>query len=129
MNGTPLNSGQPQQPVQPQPQSPLQEPAPRRSPWMAVGIALIVIAIGAIVYLIMGGGGTMPPGPTPTPLPGGSPSPTGAPSGNLDQDILREIGEVSAGRTVADIDQDIQATNLSAIDQELEALDQEMRGL
>jgi len=109
--------------MQPQPQ----ESAPGRSPWMAIGIVLVVLGVAAIAFLIWGGG------TSPTPPPGGMPSPSLSPtppvSGQLDQEIIREIGEVNAGRTIADIDQDIQATNLSAIDQELEALDQEMRGL
>lgn len=104
-----------------------QEPAPRRSPWMAVGIVLVVVAIAAIAYLIMGGGNSTPPTPTPTPTP--TPAPTSPPSGQLDQEILQDIGQVSAGHSVADIDQDIQNTNFVDIDQELAALDQEIQGL
>jgi len=121
MNGTPINQ-QPQPEPQPQPQ----ELAPRRSPWMAVGIVLIVVGIAAIAYLMMGGTSRTPAPPPPA---GGTPPPADQSSGQLDQEILQEIGQVSAGRTAADVDQDIQATNLEAINQELEALEQEMRGL
>ncbi len=47
----------------------------------------------------------------------------------MDEAILKDIRQVSAGTSVADIQTDINATDLQSLDDELESLNQEIQGL
>ena len=48
---------------------------------------------------------------------------------DMDKAILEDISQVSAGNSAADIQADINATNLQLLDDELESLNQEIQGL
>ena len=114
-------------PASPPSMAPIGQPA-KSARWPLLVLGSIIVLVG-IIFVATRGTFISPlitsPGPDTlrqTPL-----SPVTAQQ--LDNEIANQIKTTSPGKTVPDIDQDISNTDTTAIDQELEALDQGIKGL
>lgn len=109
MNGRPLN----QQPTA----APLPPPPVRgaKVKWLILVVVILVGIIGVLSFLRRGQEPVLPPPP--------------AESQAAVDDVLQGFGGLTPGNSPAEIQQDIEATDIQALDAELEALERELQGL
>ena len=114
-------------PASPPPMAPMGQPA-KSARWPLLVLGSIIVLVGIIFVATRGtlisplASPEMPDTPRKTPIP-----PVTAEQ--LDNEIANQIKTTSPGKTVPDIDQDISNTDTTAIDQELEALNQGIKDL
>lgn len=118
MDISPIN----QQPISPQ-------GGASATKWIVIALAGIAVIAGGAYFFTRSGSEISPPSENgsvknPPPAP-----PVSATNPNVDEAILGDIRQVSAGKTAKDIQADIDSTDIQMLDEELSNLDQEMKGL